>query len=428
MTGLWRDLGFKIRLRYVRRVQTLSQATLDTLTRARFDLPLISDDPIVDQNVQEAVDEFLRGNHADEALSEQPDRFLQWLKSDEESRNILRHYLTTQNWIMEWIHRGAVPADALKYARAYQSTFDQRVPSSNLKAIRSFCKRLRAAHNKAERSLSESKAGRIDVSTLLRQPSTVAWVAFLTPTAIAVYGYLYSWVYFGHFGIDTAMFFSASDYIAYSINRVNFIAVALALSVVSTLYAIRDAATVSKVAKRLQSRRYLRQLRVIVVIISLTLLVQFWISPPMFFLGLAFLTAISALGHRFWYSVIGPHLKSGLFVGWLVGTLLTCGLVVWFFAKARAHAIDEHTPTPFLVETTGRTYSDANYTVVGATSGFVFLVDDGGDVEVVPSRTVTRIMISNRSDGIVSRLRHWGLERLRRAAAPEEASSRDGDP
>lgn len=428
MIGLWRDLGFKIRLRHVRRVQTLSRATLDTLTRARFDLPLISDDPIVDQTVQEAVDAFLKGNHPDDAVSERPDRFLQWLKSDEESRHILRQYLTTQNWIMGWIHRGTVSADALKYARAYESTFDQRVPSSNLKSVRSFGNDLRAAHKKAARSLSESRAEKIDVSTLLRQPSTVAWVAFLTPTAIAVYGYLYSWVYFGHFGIDTAMFFSAGDYIAYSINRVNFLAVALAVSVVSTLSATREATTLPDVAKRLQSRRFLRQLRVIVVIISLGLLVQFWISLSMFFLALAFLSAILALGHRFWNSTIGPHLKSGLFVGWFVGTLLTCGLVVWFYAKARAHAIDEHTPAPFLVETTGRTYSDANYSIVGVTSGFVFLVGDGGDVEVVPSRAVTRIMISKRSDGIVSRLQHWGLERFRRAAAQEKASSREGDP
>lgn len=428
MTGLWHDLGFKIRLRSVRRVRSLSRATLDTLTRARFDLPLISDDAIVDQNIQEAVDEFLKGNHADDALSENPARFLQWLKSDEESRNILKRYLTTQHWIMEWIYRGTVPADALNYAHAYRSTFDQGVPSSDFRSVRSFGKDLRAAYKKAARSLSETRAEKIDVSTLLRQPSTVAWVAFLTPTAIAAYGYLYSWVYFGHFGIDTAMFFSAGDYIAYSINHVNFLAVALVVSAASALSVIRDATTLPNAAKHLKDRRLVRRARVILVIISLGLVVNFWTSPQIFFFGLACLSAILALGHRLWYSTIGRHLRSGPFVGWLVGTLLTCGLVVWFYAKAQAHAIDERTPAPFLVETTGRTYSDANYKLVGAASGFIFLAGDGNDIEIVPSRTVTRVKISNRGDGIMSRLRHLGLERFRRAVAPDEASSRGGDP
>ena len=56
---LWRRLGFKIRLLAVRRVQGLSAATLATLIRVEFDLPLVSDDAIVDQDVQKAVLAFM---------------------------------------------------------------------------------------------------------------------------------------------------------------------------------------------------------------------------------------------------------------------------------------------------------------------------------------------------------------------------------
>ena len=426
MTRLWRALGFRVRLRYVRRVQILCRLTLDTLTRARFDLPLISDDPTVDQAVHEAVDEFLKGNHADDSLSEQPGRFLQWLKSDDESRTILGQYLTTQNWIMEWIHRGTAPADALNYARAYQSTFDQHVPSSNLKSVHSLGKRLRAAHNKAARALSESRARKIDVFSALRQPSTVAWVTFLTPTAIAVYGYLYAWIYFGHFGIDTAMFFSVGDYLAHSLNRVNFLAVAVVASAAGVLSVIRDSTALPNVLKRLKERRLVRRAYIIVAIIGLSLPYHFFMTPHRFFMGLAFLSIALGLGHRLWDVAIGKHVENAPFVNWLVGTLLTCGLVVWSYAKSQAHEVEVRTPDAFLVETTGRTYSDANYKIVGAVSGFVFLVDDENDVEVVPSRTVTRLFISSRSDGIVSRLRHWGLERFHQAVPADELSRNSG--
>ena len=428
MIGLWRDLGFKIRLRYVRRVQTLSRVTLDTLTRANFDLPLISDDVIVDQNLQDAVDAFLKGDHADDALSEQPGRFLQWLKSDDQSRNILRQYLTTQNWIMESIYRGTLPEDALKYARAYQSTFGQSVPSSDFGSVRSSCRDLRAIAKKAVRSLSESRAQRIDVFSALRQPSTVAWATFLTPTAVAVYGYLYAWVYFGHFGIDTAMFFSVGDYLAHSLNRVNFLAVAVVASAAGVLSVIRGSTALPNVLNRLREKRFVKRGYIIVTIIGLSLPYHFFMTPSKFFMGLAFLSIVLGLGHRLWDAVIGKHVQKAPLVGWLVGTLLTCGLVVWGYAKSQAHVIEERAQEAFLVDTTGRTYSDANHKIVGAVSGFVFLVDDDGAVEVVPSRTVTRILISNDSDGIVSRLRRWGLERFRRAAAPEETSSWDGDP
>ena len=363
-----------------------------------------------------------------DARPDGPNRFLKWLESNAESQVILKRYLTSEHWLMDWIYRGQVLDDANQYAEAYRTTFDEDVPRSDLRTVRTFGKDLRVVHKTAAKLLSDAKADKIDISTPLSNVATVAWIAFLTPTSIAVYGYLYSWVYFGHFGIDTAIFFSTGDYIAYSINHVNFLAVALVVSAASILSVIRDTTALPAVAKHLKDGRLLRRARFIVAIISLSMLVYFWTSPQLFFFGLACLSPILALGHRFWYSVIGRHVQSGPFVGWLAGTLLTCGLVVLFYAKSQAYAIDERTPTPFLVETTGRTYSDANYKVVGAASRYVFLVGDGNAVEVVPSRTVTRVMISNRSDGIVSRFRHWGLERFRRAVAPDEASSRDGDP
>ena len=224
------------------------------------------------------------------------------------------------------------------------------------------------------------------------------------------------------------MFFSVGDYLAHSLKRVNFLAVTVVASAAGVLSVIRDSTALPNVLKRLKERRLVRRAYVIVAIIGLSLPYHFFMNPDRFFMGLAFLSIVLALGHRLWDVLIGRHVENAPFVGWLVGTLLTCGLVVWFYAKSEAHVIEKRAPEAFLVETAGRTYSDANYKIVGAVSGFVFLVDEDNDVEVVPSRTVTRLVLSRRRDGLANRLRHWGLERFSRTLAREEASSRDGDP
>ena len=409
---LWLRLSLVPTRRVYSRVLDRSVALLSTRLRLQFDLPLATDDKNVDRAVSGAISIFLLRTPEECHDKTTQRNFLGYLKSDGESLAVLRGLLRAQIWTSQSFN-SAMPSELAETATArYRETFAEDPPSIDLRAARRWSGDLKGALRQTRRKLFEQRTDRIDVVRHLTSASIISWTIFLVPSAITIYGYVYAVSYFRHFGVDTSVFFSIGDYLAYSANKLGIVISCITGTALGSLMAMSRVSTLSRESLDAEHDRTITALHFLYVTLLLSTIVSFLLFPPLFFLALIAWIAVLSPGDRLCQAVMNRYLKRVPALSRLVGMSLTCFLLVWSSANVASHLVTFLEPRPFTVETDGARFDSSGHKFIGATSSFIFLLDDENEVDVVPQATVRSISIPNSSIGLLLDLRRWMLSHM----------------
>ena len=381
---------------------------LDTLIRLHFDLPLRSDDPSTDRTLLAAVEHALDSRPSGGTTASTAEEYRQWILSDE-----------TAKAVVDGLSSILRSLSALRDRAADQEDVRDNQSRATLTQIRGHIRNLEKQYIATLRTLRESKVERLDVTKSLGGPSALPWIAFLSPTIVTISGYIYATTYFGHFDIDTAMFLSLGDYLSYSLNKLWIVLVCFVMYCAATFHAYVRYPTVPKRIRNIEADVYRAFDRRLLVLSILGTVLFVWASPIYAAFNPLVLWIVIDVSVRVSNFLTSRYLRvPGLLQA--AGTVLfICMCLVWIKAKTDAYSVLSSTSETFLVEANGREYDQDGHRMIGAVSAYVFLMDETGQIDVLPQESVKRITVAGNDGGWVIRARRWILDRLPRSVDPD---------
>ena len=403
-----------------------SIAALATRLRLRFGLPLATDDKNVDRAILSAVLDFLFRKRPEHDDTDTHEKFVDHLKGDRQSLAILQSFLEVQIWVSESLGTGPLSEPAVVASARYSEVFGVEVPSLDPRTVRQRGKNLKAANHQLRKKLVEGRTRKIDVETHLSQASVASWVIFLVPSAITIYGYVYAVTYFRHFGIDTSLFFSIGDYIAFSLNKLGLVISCLVGAAIGSFMAKNRLSDLSEERFNREYRQALILARLVVGTLCIGTLTGFLLSPPMFFVALMGWTIFLDPGERLCRAVMSQYFDPVPTASRWLGLSLTILLLVFLAANSSAHLVTSLDSRSFLIETTEGRFDSSNHKLIGATSEFILLLDDEETVDIVPKRTVKRMNIPNQGISLFLQLQQWVLSHMPEQVRPRQTATPKG--
>ena len=393
--------------RYARRVTMCSVTSLDALARLNFDLPLRTDSEALDSELDTAVDAFLDGNVA--PRGEAARKYYRWLREDDKAMGILREWLRVQHWrctITISVDRRVVDS----YLRRHKDLFGRPLEPSSVAEVREYARVLKAANRQWQWRLRESKAHKIDVSGLGVQgmlPGPVVWV--LTST-FACSGYIYASTYFTHFGIDPALYFTVPDYLGHSADKAGRAVLAPLGYIFGALkYSVRGPTIPRSFQKR--DMRLRGMLLVVIFAMAVVTAPLAFVATPFGFY--AFHLPLMSLPVLLYFQdrILPRYFRSGGFFPTMVAALMFFFVLMWGAAKGDIYRVENSDPLPFAIETEEQRYDEATHRVVGANGGHFFLLNDDGNIDIVPRGSIKYVR-TRAEEGVEGRLREWLRKRL----------------
>lgn len=396
---------------------------LDTRLRLRFDLPLVTRGKNVDRTIRSAILEFLLRHRPEHEDTDAHEKFVDYLNDDEQSTVILQSFLEVQIWVSETVRTGPLSELGVAASARYRELVGVAAPRLDPRTARQKDKNLRATNNKLRRELVNERILKTDLESHLSRASVASWVIFSVPAAITAYGYVYAVTYFRHFGVDTSLFFSIGDYIAFSLNKLGVVVSCLVGTVIGSFMAKNQFSGLS--GERLH-REYTQALlvrRLVVGFLCVATLVGFVWSPPMFFFALMGWTMLIDPGERLCRAVMSQYFDPVPMASRWIGLSLTILLLIFLYANLSAYQVASRDSRSFAIETTDVRFDSSSHKLIGATSGFIILVDEGRTVSAVPKGAVTSMNTSNQRISLFRLLRQGVLDRIPGQVRPRQTAT-----
>ena len=384
-----------------------SVASLDALARLHFDLPLRTDSEAVDSELDTAVDAFLDGNVA--PRGEEANKYYQWLREDDKALGILREWLRAQHWLCTItisVDRRVVDS----YLRLHKDVFERPLEPSSVTEVREYARVLKAENRQWQWRLRESKAHKIDVSGIGIQGPLSGPVVWVLTSTFACSGYIYASTYFAHFGIDPALYFTVPDYLGHSADKAGRAVLAPLGYIFGALkYSVRSSTIPRSLLKRDMRLRGMMLLAIFVIAVA-TAPLAFVARPFSFYAGYLPLISLPVLLY-FQDRILPRYFRSGGFVPTMVAALMFFFVLMWGAARGDIYRVENSEPLPFAIETEERRYDEATHRVVGANGGYFFLLNDDGNIDIVP-RSSIKYVRTRTEGGVEGQLREWLRKRL----------------
>ena len=198
-----------------RAYEILRSARLIAVTRIRlqFNFPLPTEDNDIDKKINDAASVFF--SFDPESHNTNPENgyseILQWLKSDEISKNDRKEYFRVFYWLET---KAGNKDEAIAIASAYRCFYKEELKPTDISEIRETYSKLKKEFRNVQREFLNSRARRIDLDL-----KNLTFLLLWFPVVFIVAAYIYTSAVYGHFGIDVTKFFSMNDYVAISLKE-----------------------------------------------------------------------------------------------------------------------------------------------------------------------------------------------------------------
>lgn len=398
----WRLYAWRIRflVRYRSKVTIYSFASLDTLVRRNFELPLVTDSKKVDADIVAAVEAFLYDNVAPQGST--PSKYYRCLRDDDAAMNILCEWLRTQHWLEVLVPTNKKRVGAILSRHKY--LFSRSLEPTNTSEVRRYAKTLKVGVRGQLLRFQESKARKIDMSQFGIEdimPGPLAWV--LTST-VACSGYIYATTYFTWFNIDPALYFTVPDYLAHSAGKIGHaILIPLAYILGAVNYSVRTPMLPQKLrARRMRGRNITWRVALTLWVVAAP--VMFVGAPSNFYayhLPVIVFPVLRYLQNR----TLQMYFRNYGFYATIIGALVFFFVVIWGSARGDAYRVESQEQWPFVMETKEGRYDESTHRILGASSGYFFLLK-GDQVVIMPKSAVECVTLQS-TERIEGRIRDW---------------------
>ena len=249
----------------------------------------------------------------------------------------------------------------------------------------------------------------------------------MLPSTLSLAAYVYTSSYFGHFGIDTGLYFSITDYLAFSVHRLYVPLGWILLGGLATLSVVTQLKTTPISAQKIEVRKLRPAYWMFVSsLIALTVLL-YWALPYAVYIGLIGL--VLAMDPSRWFDqyVMKRYLRIPRFASWVIRSVLLAACVLWLVGKRDAQRLLDLEPQSFVLESRDRRYDDTTHRLVGSSSAHLLLIDDQRNVLAVPTGSIVTLTTDGGEHAGVVRLRRWILDQFPAEMDPDRFGQRDND-
>ena len=346
------------------------------------------------------------------------------MHNDHHSKEILREWLRVRHWLYAVAFSSPHSDERDSIVQRYETLFSTPIEPLDATAVRRYAKSLRARLRQTVRTLQETKAQKIDFTDVARRKFLGQPLVWLLTTTFTFSGYFYATTYFAHFNVDTSMYFTVPDYIAYSIDKV-LLAVMVPLGYLAgALQRYVRHPTLPRQAHE----RYMRGPGLMILIsLSLAVLISPVIAiyqPSRFYLLYLPIMSFPLLYYIEHHAVPKYFFNLGN-SSTFIAALIFFFIVTWGSAMSHVHQVRDSTPLPFVIHTMERRYDESAHRILGGNSGYVFLLESNEHVVILPKHSIRNISIETQRT-LGARSREWLKSMLRSGYTVQPHDDEDG--
>ncbi len=367
------------------------RTSLHLLVRLERDLPTYGQDQTLDKRLIRVMTYYLEPREDHEIVDEDDQTCMQWFTDDAASNDMRELFLRAKHRL------SSIGSERQRLERIYLSLYKRELSQLTTAEV----KRTRAELVKIRRRVikvwlrQRSRRLTIDPKFLA---ASVPVLSFILICA----GYFHASIVYNSFGIDPTQYFSLSDYLSTSLQQVEH-AIWLPISLIATFifsYVVEPA--IPKRYVRVSLGRKLRKLSWTFLLSSgvLALFCFFWrewadLPIVTWIMGWCMFGIISCVQEFIPFRYIANE-EVGKFL--FVSTVLFSGMIV-LTSYMRVNVIhNESSPQEFTIVHGGQSITEAEHSIIGSNSAYVFIWDRESSVEIIPLSKV--VSIKKRERGV----------------------------
>ena len=394
----------------VRRIRVFSILILSAQMRIKFKLPLMGEDDDLDEQIFLTIQTYLAGEEAKYEIKTVEQKYREWLDNQdcaEAMRNII---FQAELWLYSQYRSEIGKTEIERITDLYHSLTGQEITPFNTTRINAHIKQLKKKNKEIHKQLREGKIRKIEFPL-----KNLRLVLPVVSVFLTVSGYIYSIVYYGYFGIEVSLFFSLSDYLAASIEKIGTAFWSTISLLVGALIGHIRNPTLSRLEHERRQSRLNKQVNILILLALLGAILYFLLDSPIFYETHLPVLAI-LIGFILWRNYGGKYLKNPNSDGAVLFWIFIFLVQLWGSGQGAILRLESGEQHPFRVETSSKVYDESTARLIGGNSQFIFLLEPGKKqkkVLALPKSSLNFFWISKESPSWKSQFFQWLRKRIR---------------
>ena len=387
-------------VKYSGDIQKYAWLIVSIRIRIHFKLPFPGKNNAVERKLFKIVNSFF-DNSKQVPVSDSEigwEEILTWLENDQQAKEARKTYLRVSYWyegiMLEIMKMGKMKTDGKNKASIISSTYQSvygeypEIPNSDDFAnIRSeFRKKFKAENN----VFRESRAKLIDFS-LEKLTPFLPWISLLFIFA----GYIHTRFIYGYFGIEVDQFFSLNDYLSSSIEEITSALLSMTGIFLAIIYLYRN-----EWAWELYKRTAIRLYELLSTFFLGSCFAYLYKgnvpeSPYGSIVVVVISCAVVISSSRITFYVVRRYFRNSTKISVILLVLIGFFSGIAFSTYSEIKNIKDGRPgLEFEIKAETGEFTQEDFTFIGGNSRYIFLLAEGGSIEIIPIESAERVRIS----------------------------------
>ena len=376
------------------RIRVLSILILSGRIRINFKLPFMGEDDDLDEQIFLTIQTYLAGDESEKEINTEKQKYREWLDNKRCAEAMRNKVFQAELWFYSSFRDEFGKNEIDRITKLYRSLSGQEITTLDSTQIFAHIKELKRENKEIHKQLREGKIQKIEFPL-----KNLRLVLPVVSVFLTVSGYIYSIVYYGYFGIEVSLFFSLSDYLAASIEKIGTAFWSTIFFLVGALIGHIRNPTLSRLEHQRRQSTISKQVNILMPLVILGSILFFLLNFPIFY---EFYLPILALliGFVLWRNYCGKYLKNPNSDGAVLFWTFIFLVHLWGSAQGAILRLENGEQRPFKVETSRQVYDESNARLIGGNSQFLFLLEqDKKEKEILalPKSSLKSFWISKKS-------------------------------
>ena len=387
-------------VKYSGDIRAYALLIVSTRIRIHFKLPFPGKNNAVERKLFKIVNSFFNNSKQVPDSDSEIDweKILTWLENDQQAEEVRKTYLRVSYWyeslMLETMKMGKMKTDEKNKASVIRSTYQSvygeylEIPNSDDFAnIRSeFRKKFKAEKN----VFHESRAKLIDFS-LEKLTLFLPLISLLFIFA----GYIYTRCIYGYFGIEVDQFFSLNDYLSSSIEEITSALLNMTGIFLAIIYLYRNEWAWESY-KRTAIRSY-ELLSMSFLGFCFAYLYEGNALESLYgsIIAAVISCSVVASSSRVTFYVVSRYFKNSTKISVILLILIGffSGIALSVYSEIK-NIKDGRPGLEFEIKAETGEFTQEDFTFIGGNSRYIFLLAEGGSIEIIPIESAERVRIS----------------------------------
>lgn len=374
--------------------------------RIHFKLPFPGKNNAVDRKLSDIVKSFFNNSKqvpvSDSDSEIDWEEILTWLENDQQAEEVRKTYFRVSYWyeslMFETMKMGKTKTDEKNKASIISSTYQSvygeypEIPNrDDFANIRSeFRKKFKTENN----VFRKSRAKLIDFS--LEKLTPFLPLIPLIPLLFIFAGYIHTRYIYGYFGVEVDQFFSSNDYLSSSIEEITSALLSMTGIFLAIIYLYRNE-WAWELYKRTAIRSY-ELLSMFFLGFGFTCLYKGNVpeSPYGSIIVVVISCAVVISSSRITFYVVRRYFKNSTKISVILLVLIGFFSGIAFSTYSEIKNITDGRPgLEFEIKAGTGEFTQEDFTFIGGNSRYIFLLAEGGSIEIIPIESAERVRISS---------------------------------